>query len=78
MTRVLVTLSTDADQGAVVAELSALGLGQVAAPAPELPDVAIAEVEDSAADTFIEAAQAVAGVAVAERETLSFSQDDFE
>lgn len=78
MTRVLVTLSADADQAAVVAELSDLGLGEVAAPAPELPDVAIADVDDAAADSFIEAAQALDGVAVAERETLSFTQDDFD
>jgi hypothetical protein len=78
MTRVLVTLSTDADHDSVVTELSGLGLGAVAPPAPELPDVAIADVDEATTDDFIAAAQAVPGVVVAERETFSFTQDDFE
>ncbi len=78
MTRILITLSPEADQESVVTELSDLGLGTVTPPAPELPDVAIAEVDEVAADAFIAAAQLLTGVAVAERETLSFTQDNFE
>lgn len=63
--RYLITVDPDADQGAVEAGLRDAGAETVAPPAPELPDVFIATVDDSVAD-YAKRAQAVSGVRVAE------------
>lgn len=73
-TRVLVTLSGESDPEEVVRALRALGPSTVHAPAPELPDVAIAEVDDDAVESFVRDAQSVDGVSVAEVDALRYTQ----
>ncbi len=63
--RYLITVDPDADQGTVEAALRDAGAESVSPPAPELPDVFIATVDESVAD-YADRAQAVTGVRVAE------------
>ena len=63
--RYLVTVDPDADADAVAAGLRAAGAEAVSTPAPELPDVFIATVDESVAD-YPDRARGVAGVQVAE------------
>ncbi|MNY64061.1 hypothetical protein D3C86_2011090 [compost metagenome] len=63
--RYLITVDPDADPGAVATGLRDAGAESVSPPAPELPDVFIATVDESVAD-YLDRAQAVAGVRVAE------------
>ncbi|MFC0198317.1 hypothetical protein ACFFIR_15710, partial [Microbacterium arthrosphaerae] len=63
--RYLVTVDPDADADAVAAGLRAAGAEAVSTPAPELPDVFIATVDESVAD-YADRARGVAGVQVAE------------
>ncbi|KJL44969.1 MULTISPECIES: hypothetical protein [Microbacterium] len=63
--RYLITVDPDADQSSVEAGLRDAGAESVAPPAPELPDVFIATVDESVAD-YADRAQAVSGVRVAE------------
>ena len=65
--RYLVTVDPDADTGAVEAALRDAGAESVAAPAPELPDVFIATVDESVAD-YADRVRGVSGVRVAERD----------
>jgi hypothetical protein len=73
-TRVLVTLSGESDPEEVVRALRALGPSTVHAPAPELPDVAVAEVDDDAVESFVRDARSVDGVSVAEVDALRYTQ----
>ncbi|EWT03681.1 hypothetical protein N865_08795 [Intrasporangium oryzae NRRL B-24470] len=73
-TRVLVTLSGDSDPERVVHALRDLGPATVHAPAPELPGVAVAEVDDDAVESFVHDARSIEGVSVAEVDTLSSTQ----
>jgi len=75
-TRVLVTLSGESDPEEVVRALRALGPSTVHAPAPELPDVAVAEVDDDAVESFVRDAQSVDGVSVAEVDALRYTQSE--
>lgn len=73
-TRVLVTLSGESDPEQVVRALRDLGPATVHAPAPELPGVAVAEVDDDAVESFVHDARSIEGVSVAEVDTLSYTQ----
>lgn len=73
-TRVLVTLSGESDPEHVVRALRELGPVTVRAPAPELPGVAVAEVDDDAVESFVHDARSIEGVSVAEIDTLSHTQ----
>jgi hypothetical protein len=74
-TRVLVTLRPDADLEQVVAELTALGAGEVQTPQPELPDVCVATVDEQChpPDAWAARARRVPGVAEAEVDQLRWS-----
>ncbi|MFF2485892.1 hypothetical protein ACFVSU_05810 [Microbacterium sp. NPDC058062] len=63
--RYLITVEPDADQGMVEAGLRDAGAESVSPPAPELPDVFIATVDESVAD-YADRAQTVTGVRIAE------------
>ena len=63
--RYLITVDPDADQGTIEAGLRDAGAETVLPPAPELPDVFIATVDESVAD-YADRAQAVSGVRIAE------------
>jgi hypothetical protein len=73
-TRVLVTLSGESDPEHVVRALRDLGPVTVRAPAPELPGVAVAEVDDDALESFVHDARSIEGVSVAEIDPLSYTQ----
>ncbi|MGO4602462.1 hypothetical protein [Terrabacter sp. 2YAF2] len=73
-TRVLVTLSGESDPEHVVRALRDLGPVRVQAPAPDLPGVAVAEVDDDAVESFVHDARSIEGVSVAEIDTLSHTQ----
>lgn len=63
--RYLITADPDADPETLAAGLRDAGAETVAVPAPELPDVFVATVDESVAD-YPERARSVPGVRVAE------------
>ena len=73
--RYLITADPGADPGAVSAGLRDAGAESVSPPAPELPDVFIATVDESVAD-YADRAQTVAGVRIAERDAWVGFADD--
>ncbi len=74
-TRVLVSLLPGVDPAPVTEELTALGAESVQLPQPELPDVCIALVDESAIapQAWAEEARNVAGVAYAEVDQLRWA-----
>lgn len=73
-TRVLVTLTPGADDDQAISALRGLSPVSVRPPTPELPGVAVAEVDDQDVDAFIGGAVRVVGVAHAERDVFSFTE----
>lgn len=75
VTRVLVSLQAGADQAAALADLDALGSASVRSPQLELPDVAVAEVDDTAVEPeeWAHRAAAVPGVQTAEVDRIRWS-----
>ncbi len=74
--RYLITVDPDADTAAVEAGLKDAGARSVSPPARELPDVFIADVDETD-DAFAERARGVAGVTVAERDVwVGFGDED--
>ena len=74
--RYLITVDPDADQGTIEAGLRDAGAESVSPPAPELPDVFIATVDESVAD-YADRAQAVSGVRIAEPDAwVGFGGED--
>ncbi len=73
--RILVSLQPGVDPGRVAAALREHG-ATASEPAPELPDVIVAEIPDADAGAFLDAAARIPGVAAAEPDALSFTEPD--
>jgi hypothetical protein len=71
--RVLIHLDAAADAKRVAARLRKLSGATVRLPAPELPGVMLAIVEDASADTFVAKARDVRGVRHVELDSFPLS-----
>ena len=74
MDRVLVSLAPGTEASRVAASLRKLGATSAPEPAPELPDVIVAEAPRGRSREFLAAAARIPGVVAAEEEVLSYTQ----
>lgn len=72
MARILVTISPGADVGPILGALEKLG-ATGAPPAPELPDVVVAEASAEKLDEVVKRAVDIPGVLVAEPDVMRFT-----
>ena len=78
MDRVLVSLAPGTETARVAAALRDLGATSASEPAPELPDVIVAEPPAGRSGEFCSAAARIPGVVAAEPEALSYTQQEDE